>query len=358
MDEEKVVSQEELDSEYSWMEARGKHSYNHKMINRRMFWKKAVLIALIVFVTISVFATIFVLIYERYADKESIRTKVGDFVIKSEMDNSLYLTNDLEDPNTYDILLGSGRTGSIKSGNGEETSLLATAGIGKGYIVNEFIQLCNQEIVKVKDGSESQDEGYKHYFDEANKSYILFYNSYYCNRFYLVNPTDTAQKYKLNIDFLKNKTNCYSSARLILAINDGANIKYYAFAQVGEGNLDEAVSYSRPMSTANGYQVNYLLNPNIYDNSDPDNIKDYRSGVTEATKYDIKTGLSVAPQDTWFCTSMTEETDQAISYLSEEFEIKPNSNLEFTMLLYFEASDNEHTSDIANGSMGFELIFK
>ena len=352
MNENPNVLDEEIQNQKDWMDSLGRHSYDHKMIKRKMFWRRVVKIALIIFIIISLLAVLFILIY-RNTVKDSTISRVGDYEIGLDKKaKDVYITFDNEKPEEYELLLGSGVSQSHDSNSLSETYLLSPSGITSddNYMISSFITLVNSPVIKKAGGETAAYDYGVQYFDDEDKAYLGFSKSYYANRFYLINKEEAELNYAITITFAKGSNDCYKAARLILAVKDENGITYYPFGVIRDDGTDERVSQSSLISTRYGNGYYFLLDPNI-----KDDLKDYSAGSTLFIRSAYLNTVD-EQEGIWHCNSLTEIGSTGIfSYSLHDLKIAAGSEVEFTFILLFEASDPDHSTDIKNGSMGFTI---
>lgn len=329
-DSQKDVSSDVV-LERELMELKNKHSINHRSINRKVFFHRLVKIALVIFIAVSVLAILFILIF-RYVEKEVNvdKTRFGDYQIKVKNSETLKLSYDADIAHSFNTLYASGRSGVNDLSNEEEVYLLAQT--GSGFIINDFINLANAS-------------SYEFYHDGDDRGYIDFSKNYYVNKFYLFNSSNNAQNYQLEIKFidLEGGKDCYKVARFIVAENIDGKITYQAYGVAKDDGSNEIVSHSRPHDSSRGYVTSYLLNPNI---------EDYKDGA----KIDLKNKEDLV-EDIWYVTNLEKTEDRIYAYQSDKITLEAKEKAIYTIMLYFDASDSDHSAEMSDGKMTFELNF-
>ena len=358
MNQNPNISEEEILREKEWMDSRGKHSYDHRMIKRKMVLRKIVFIAFIVFVVISIFAMLFVLIYRNY-NHEEVVSRVGDYELSIvDHDKDVSLSFD-QDRGLFKILLGSGITKAHTEKSISETTLLAVTGTNNNdhpYVISSLIELAKDDMLKYSDSPETgvgKEFGVL-YFDDDDKAYLATYDSYYANRFYIVNKEEESIDYKLNVTFTKGSNDCYKAARLIVCLDDGTDdLKLFAFGVANE-NGKNIVAQTNLTETRQGRGSYFLMDPNLKGEG-----FDYTLGETKFVRNpNVKSAFDVAaPEGTWMFNAMTalEGEEDAYEISLDIGSISAHSDVRMTILLYFEASDPDHGYEITNGTMGFKF---
>jgi len=219
-----------------------------------------------------------------------------------------------------------------------------------GNVIGSFIELAKDPALRYTDAPETgvgKEFGVM-YFDDDDKAYLATFDSFYANRFYVVNDEEDDLNYNFTVKFVPGSNDCYKAARLIVAVAQGSDLTLYAFG-VKDDNDRNVVCQSNFIENKNGRGVNFLLDPNYKDEE-----VDYTKGVVKfvrepgkSSPYDI-----TVPEHTWLFSAM-EYGGEKYSISLPAGVINAKSNLRMTFLLYFEASDPDHNVDINNGTMGF-----
>lgn len=330
------VTDEEINREHELMRLRDKHSINHRSIRRKVFSHRIVKYALITFISISVLAIIYILVFHYVDQGTNTRVRQGSYNIEVLDSENLALSYD--EKHTFKVLQANAVAKSMTVVTGEVSALANTEG---GMVIDDFINFVY--------GTGNRE--FKHKLDELDKGSIEYENNYYLNRFYLHNDSeeDIVFNYKVFIEAIDN--DFYRSSRILFAMEDENGISINAFGVPNQDGNNKIVAQTMVKDTGiNGYGEYYLLDPNQTGNV---------SNKTEFRKYNVYTRdfETEIPEKTWYTTNMIVEEDGKCYYLSDDLVIKAGETITFTYMWYIESSDEEHT-DIVHSYTDEELRTK
>lgn len=284
---------------------------------RKNKWMKIILIA-ILFITL--FMSLFVLIYDTKNKNDS-----DGYTI--EINYSEYEEQDLKlgfDPTFdtyYNKLVGLGY-GSVDSKIGG--SLLENVEMNL-TMFEKFNSVVKGDTLLI--------------FNE-NQEKICF-DQYYCNKYYMKNIGSEDKYFRLNLKVTKNLKNALGAARfMIVTENENKELKYSILSVSNDDNKE--IAASKNIVEADYIGPLYMTDPNLTNTLTTKNIEE--AWLCEPLVMDIETGFY-----NYYST---------VSNMDDLYILKPNEMMSFTICFWLEASDKEHQNEIIGGSVSFSIIYE
>ncbi len=168
------------------------------------------------------------------------------------------------------------------------------------------------------------------------------FDQYYCNKYYIKNTGDEEVYFRLNLEVTENYNNVLDACRFMFVTNDSSgNYNFKIFATPNKETGLHEVAASKMVTEADYSGPIYIADPNISNDLETKNC-----------------------DEAWLCDDLImDELTGFYHYYSSTntqdlFKLAPGEYMCYTICVWLEASDIDHTNDIKGGSISFSINYE
>ena len=326
------VTNSEIQNELDAMEQNGKHHTPRNVRKAKDKNKKLKIILIIILLcSLLICSFVWVMSIDQNLEKDGYIINVEDkegFYGKS---YALELAYDPTFSDAYKELVG--------LGYGEVDWL-------KGGSMFESLGTNTTMFDKFKNFAENEEVASTYEKNEGSANF----DQYYCNKYYIRNVSDQVVYYRLNLKITQNIQGALDAARFMFVTGEEGNYQYQILATPNKETNEKEVAASKKVSNATYNGLGYFVNPNL--------INDQLHTTLNLEEAWLCDKLEINPANGLYQYTSCEVDANGNVTSGEWYMLLPGASTCYTICVWFEGSDPDHSNAIIGGGISFTVSYE